>query len=222
MKVKRCSLESRECVWLKRLKRLTCRSLLKTSSFLWKPRTAEISSHTVLFLAFSLRFPSLRWDVISAKNATASVFSPFSMNSMNFFAFALFRSNRNTCSSFPKYSRTLLLLSHLTLLCRSKSSKVALTSVRIVHSKRCCSEDDALKTFMRLITVAMISEFTSLRLAQRTDWWILHWKDIRPGWWWESSLSLSLSIMAGAPAVAIDTTFFKSIPLSFSIPIIAS
>ena len=66
-----------------------------------------------------------------------------------------------------KRSRNLPLLSYPIILCRSKSSKVALTSVRNV-----CSEDDALKTFMRLITVAMISEYTSPRFAQRTDWWI--------------------------------------------------
>ena len=76
------------------------------------------------------------------------------------FAFALFCCDRNSCSSFlmaQNRSRTLPLLSHLTLLCNSKSSNSALTSVRNDRNKRCCSADDALKKLTSFIIVFMTS-----------------------------------------------------------------
>lgn len=47
-----------------------------------KPRL--LRSHILLFLPWSLRFRSLRWEVMSTRNATVSIFSPFFIKSTNF------------------------------------------------------------------------------------------------------------------------------------------
>lgn len=158
---------------------------------------------------------------MSVKNATAAIFSGLCRKSMNSFAFALFCSDRNTCSSFliaQKRSRTLPLLSHLMLLCRSKSSNAALTSVRNERSKRCCSADDALKKFHHCCHDFRV-DFSKARTKDR----LVNYAVVRYQVRVENFQALNQSSLSAhhswssISSTLTDTTFFTSIPFSFSI-----
>lgn len=119
-----------------------------------------------------------------------------------------------------KRSKTLPLLSHLISLCSSKSSKLALASVRKPHSKWCCRDDVALNKKNQFhhhchdLRMLFPQTGTQNRLMD----------DVRSGWFSfkRPTGPLPLRIMAGAPSVMMETSDFRSILLFVSIPLMAS
>ena len=109
------------------------------------------------------------------KKVTISILLSSCKKSKNCVAFWLLSCTRKADISLwmdQKRSNTLPLLSHLTLLCSSKSSAFASTSFRNSLSRRCWWDEDALRKLMSFIIV-FITSYTLLtdERTEQIDGW---------------------------------------------------